>query len=552
MDGTYQDIDVPSNLGRWNRAAYFQDDWKATQHLTINAGIRYDYFSPSVERLDHQAEFYSTGPLDVPAGGSGVFVLPSSQQNVPLSPVFTDALAEDNITIKYSNNRALVTTQHANFAPRLGLSYQVSKKLVVRSGFGLYYGGIENIGNFVNLGVNYPFDTAQSFAPPSCLPNDCPSDGFKLETGIPSSGLTGLPSLVGVDPHIKTSYAMQQNLSVQYAISNNTSATVAYVGSESRHLAVVVWVDGSAALLPPGVSSLPYEPFPAFNDSIYSTNYGAIGNYNSFQAKVERHFSHGLSFLGSYTLAHNLDDAREPLPDTDDGGDRAYNIIGLRPDYSNSPFDVRQRFTFTATYQLPFGKGRAHMNKGGIENILLGGWNATMLFRGQTGNPFTVDSNTTVANGAQIAAFPYLVANPFKGGGTPQASNPGIPCPTTVRTLTHWFNPCAFADPPLGSTITAPITGAANVLPYLGSPRSQIYGPGYKRIDATLTKDFPTIKSQYLQFRADIFNLTNTPTWGPPSNTGTGPLGGLITGAAFLGNYTPDARFFQLAAKYYF
>jgi hypothetical protein len=121
-----------------------------------------------------------------------------------------------------------------------------------------------------------------------------------------------------------------------------------------------------------------------------------------------------------------------------------------------------------------------------------------------------------------------------------------------VKNRANWYNPCAFADPPLASAVTAPITGAANILPYLGSPRSQISGPGYERIDMTVTKNFPTFEGQYFQFRADVFNLFNTPTWGVPSNTSTSSLGGQITGNQFLGNYTPDPRFFQLAGKYYF
>jgi hypothetical protein len=548
MDEGFVSSPTPSNLGRWYRAAYFQDDWKASKNLTVSYGVRYDYFGLPVERLDHQAEFYSTGPLNVPAGGSGVYLLPNSQRNVVLNPAFLADLAEDNVTVQYTSNRSLLNAQHANFAPRFGLSYQATNKVVIRSGFGLYYSGIENFGNFVNLGTNYPFDTEQFFPEPSCLPNNCPSDGLKLETGPPSTGLSA-PTLVGVDHDVKTSYSMQQNLSVQYALTNNTSVTVAYVGSESRHLGVVNFPDSSTELLPTGVSNIPYEPFPAFG-SIHGLTFGAEASYNSGQVKVERRFTKGLSFLGSYTWSHNLDDSREPLPDSFDGGNRNFNILGISPDYGDSPFDVRQRFTFTGTYALPVGKGQRFLNRGGVANYLLGGWTDTLLFLSQTGTPFTVASNTATVNGA--GAFPYLIANPFKGGGTPPTSNPSITCPTKVRTLTHWFNPCAFADPPLPGVITAPLAGAQNVLPFLGSPRSQIHGPGYERINMTLTKNFPTIKEQYLQFRADAFNLFNTPSWGGPANQSTGEQGGLINGPAFFGNYTPDARFFQLAAKYYF
>jgi hypothetical protein len=257
-----------------------------------------------------------------------------------------------------------------------------------------------------------------------------------------------------------------------------------------------------------------------------------------------------LSFLASYTWSHSLDDDREPLPDNNEGGDRNTNIFGPRIDYANSPFNVDQRFTFTGTYDLPFGEGRRYLNRKDVVNELVGDWQATLLFRTQTGFPFTVTSNTPTVNGA--AAFPYLITDPFKGGGSPNATNPNITCPAKVRTRANWYNPCAFADPPLASSITTPLSGAANILPYLGSPRSQISGPGYERIDMTAVKDFKTVENQYLQFRADVFNLFNTPTWGTPSNTSTSSIGGQITGNQFLGNYTPDARFFQLALKYYF
>jgi hypothetical protein len=183
------------------------------------------------------------------------------------------------------------------------------------------------------------------------------------------------------------------------------------VGSEARHLAVVVWPDGSTALIPPGVNDAPFEPYPAFAGNIHMLTYAAIGNYNSLQGTLERRFSNGVSFLGSYTWSHSLDDAREPLPSAGDGGDRMYNVLGLRDDYANSPFDARQRFTFTGTYELPFGAGRRYLNKRGVLDTVAGGWNLTLLFRTQKGNPFTVGSNTPTVNGG--GAFPYLIADPF-------------------------------------------------------------------------------------------------------------------------------------------
>ena len=193
------------------------------------------------------------------------------------------------------------------------------------------------------------------------------------------------------------------------------------------------------------------------------------------------------------------------------------------------------------------------------------------VFRAQRGEPFTVyTTNITNANGAGNRAI--RIRDPFKGGGTPDprtnfpatdANGKPITCPTKVRTVQNWYNPCAFINPldaknigynGVGNTDPTLISGQA-ALAYLGSPRNQINGPGYERIDTSLFKTFPTFREQNLEFRADVFNLLNTPAYGSPGssgNTGIGPQGGQITGARFFQNFTPDSRFFQFALKYNF
>jgi len=551
MDGTDLSQPSQSESGQWSDAAYLQDDWKVNSRLTLNLGIRYDYTTDPIEVNDHQAEFNVVSGFNVAGGGVGQYILPNSQKNVPLAPLYTNALAASNISILYSGNRSLMYPQKLNFAPRVGFAYQPQSKFVVRSAFGIYFNARENLGDFVDKGENYPYDIEQNFPRASCALNNCPSDGIYLPTGIPA-GNPGLasPTVTGWQQHQQTEYTMSQNLTVEYAIDSKTSFTLGYVGTEARHLPIVEFGDQSTELLPPGLNDQPYEPWPALNGNVRLITDNAIASYNSLQAKIERHYANGLSFLSTYTWSHSLDDDREPLPDNNDGGNRNTNIFGPGIDYSNSLFDIRQRFIFTGTYDLPFGTGRTWLNQKGPMNYLVGGWSATALFRTQDGTPFQVGSNTPTVNGA--GADPYLIRSQFGAGGSPNATNPTITCPGKVRTLANWYNPCAFADPPLGNTVTAPISGAANILPYLGGPRSQISGPGFERVDMTVTKNFHTFERQYLQFRADAFNLFNTPSWGTPSQTGTSSLGGLITGNRSLGSYTPDPRFFQLALKYYF
>ncbi len=200
----------------------------------------------------------------------------------------------------------------------------------------------------------------------------------------------------------------------------------------------------------------------------------------------------------------------------------------------------------------------------------IGGWSTSLTFVAQTGEPFTVyASNITSPAGASARAV--RVADPFKGGGTPDPSYTGstaFTCPTKVRTVQNWYNPCAFRNPK-ASDITYQANGTtpntvsgAPALAYLGSPRNQVNAPGYDRINSSLFKSFPTFREQSLQFRADVFNLLNTPGYGQPSNTGNGttgssavqvgPNGGQITGARSFQSFTPDSRFFQFALKYIF
>jgi hypothetical protein len=550
---------------RWDRAAYVQDDWKVTPKLTLNLGLRYEYFQPYYDRHGSQAAFILTGPL-VASGGSGKYLIPSKSRNVPLAPKFTQLLAKDNIALGYSDNPSLITTQKYNFAPRFGFAYTANERTVVRGGFGIFFGGLESTGYFPNLGENYPFEFDSGFnSPTGCSKGGaCPTNGFTLETGFPATTAAGLaafintPNLRGSDARPITPYAEQFNLAVERSISNDMVATVSYVGSLSRHLQVFPNPNSATALAPNSFGSPtpnPLTPFPDF--SVTYTSYSGSSNYNSLQTKLERRFHNGLNFLASYTWSHSLDNAPTPLGSTGDAGFRGMNIVPSSLDYASSPFDVRHRITFNGSYQLPFGKGRQYANSSGLADYVIGGWSTSLTFTAQTGEPFTVGtSNITSPSGAGTRAI--RIADPFKGGGTPDPSYTGsnaYTCPTKVRTVQNWYNPCSFRNPKaddLGTNgVPTNISGQA-ALAYLGSTRNQIHGPGYDRVNMSLFKSFRTWREQNLEFRADAFNLLNTPAYGEPSTTDLGTNGGKITGARFFQNYTPDSRFFQFSLKYNF
>jgi outer membrane receptor protein involved in Fe transport len=541
------------------RAAYAQDDWKLTPNLTLNIGVRYEVPQPYIERNDNQANFYPTGPLGI-GTGSGTFVLPASKKGIALPPVFLTYLAQDNISLTYSDNRSLTNSQYVNFSPRIGLAYSPTDKFVVRGGYGLFYGGLESIGPGVNLGQNVPFNFTSNFPNNGCSFGACKTNGITLETGFTAQIAAGLlnsvstPLLTGNQPQQQIPYSQQYNLAVQYAVARDTTATIGYVGSVSRHLQVEYDPNRSRALMAPGTNNInSNRPFPQFASTNFTEEAGT-SSYNSLQASLERHYSKGLTFLAAYTYAHSLDNAQADLSETSDVGYRAPGIIPLSDETSNSGFDVRHRFAFNGNYELPFGVGRHHLNHSGILDLAAGGWSSTLTFRAQTGEPFSITPvGVTTALGL-ANAFPVAARNPFSPGGPPDPSNILPSCPTVTRTIAHWFNPCAFSNPLAGTKIAsgAKVTDAATAALFAGGRRLSVEGPGYERIDMSLFKRFHTREKQYLQFRADVFNLLNTPAYNIPGQNNDGLSGGQILSVKQPMAYSPDSRFFQFSLKYVF
>ena len=543
----------PFNDVRWYRAAYFQDDWKVSPQLTLNLGLRYEYTQPMREIAGRQANFL-TAALG-PGQGYGTYFLPAQSRNIPLSSQFLSILVKDNVTLQYDNNPALVNAQKTNFAPRVGLAYQLDGKTVVRSGFGIFYGGLENRGGSTNLANNYPFTVSSTYPAPSCKAGygNCVNNGLTLETGFPTGSVLSTPVLQGYDALSKTPYSMEYNLTVERSLSNNLIASAGYVGSVARHLQVPTTPNQPEALLNPANSIQNVRPFPDFGSGQFTAAAGD-SNYNSLQTRLEKRYAGGLDFLATYTWAHSLDDAPTIL--TTDTIPSNTNLVPISYSYSNSIFDVRQRFTLNGFYQLPFGRGRRWMNGGRIADLVAGGWASSLTFAAQTGTPFTV-TTANITGAAGITPLAQLVRDPFKAGGSPDLSNPTVTCAAKTRTLQNWYNPCAFANPLNGTAIPrsgagSQVTDRAQVLEYMGGRRNEVPGPGYERINMSMFKDFVTYREQLLQFRVDVFNLLNTPAYGDPSTSNDSNKGGLITAPQTFQNNTPDARFFQLSAKYIF
>jgi Carboxypeptidase regulatory-like domain/TonB dependent receptor len=575
----YAAISVSPNVNdaQWYDAGYVQDDWKLTRKLTLNLGVRYDYFQPYKENAGQQANFVVTGPVGI-GTGSGVVQFPKSQQNIVLGGPFLNALAKDNVTLQFVDNDRLVTSQKTNFAPRIGFAYSPRDATVVRAGFGIFYGGLQSEGNG-NLGANFPYSNQASFYAPTCVQGNCPSlgaQGVTLQAGLlPATNggqlqtFISQPGFHSIDPKIKPPYTMTYSLGVQQQISPNMSFTMTYVGNLSRHLELYQAPNTAPGLWRPGTNTNPFNPFPDLG-GVGQVHFGGVSTYNSLQAKVEKRYSHGLTFLATYTWSHALDDASDAGGLFTAIGDRQPALIPYIDELTNSVFDIRNRFTINGNYELPFGPGRAFLsNSPRWLDEIAGGWSSSLTYAAQTGTPFTVSPNISTASGGSARAFP--VRSPFAGGGAPDPTNPSLTsCPAQVKTKLNYFNPCAFRNPlpgemisdathPVGSVnpdgvpvkFQAPVTDKATAIALLGGPQNNIYGPGYYQVNMSLFKNFSTFREQYLQFRADAFNILNHPTLGAP-NGSMNANGGLISKPKFFQNNTPDARFLQLALKYVF
>ncbi len=497
-------------------AFYGQDDWRVTPKLTLNLGLRYELFTTIKEKHNELGTFdLSTGSLLVPKGVNAQL----TPQLAAIVPVLATATP------------GLISPDTNNFAPRIGLAYQATNKMVVRAGYGIFYGGDE-AGPYSNpsMGFNPPFFISKNFNQPcgtaSANPAtvDCSLPGIPtLASGFPANSLVDPeppPLFFSLDPHLVTPYMQQWHLSTQYELPSNTVFELTYAGS--RGLKQYIYLNGNQATPNPD-PDLPFadrRPLPQLDGFVGWFRSAGRSNYNSLQARAEKRFSHGLTFLASYTWAHALDIASNADLGAQNGGDFRY-FKDPQAEYGNSDFDIRHRFVFSYLYELPVGHGRRVFGDvNGVANQIIGGWQIGGITSVSSGNWFTILDDNGVAN-SDGQQRPDLI-------GDPRAT----PCvPNT------FFNTCAFADPAAGSF--------GNV------HRNSVQGPGYQIWDFSLFKNFPISERTKLEFRAEFFNVFNHPNLqfaksGPQNSINTTTFGtpefGFLTAAR-------DPRQIQLALK---
>jgi hypothetical protein len=533
---------------RWYRSAYFQDDWQALPKLTLNLGIRWEYFQPQEELDGRQANFV----VDY-SNNTAQFLLPEKARRYTLPTSLLTSLATNNIPVVYTSNNSLTSAQNLNFSPRFGFSYSATPTTVLRGGFGIFFGGIESVGFYPNLGANPPFLFTSNLPSSTCSVKDgCPTNGVTLENGFNAAIAAGLsnyvntPDLRSYPENIQTPYTETFNLSVQQQLTQNTTLTLSYVGALGRHLTSNPKANQIPTLLTPGADVQKSRPFNQFGSSSLES-YSAMNNYNGAQATVEHRAAKGLYFLATYSWSKNLEDSFLPLGASGQSGSgyRNWRQLGYGYDYGPSYADTRHRAVVNLQYDLPFGMGRKYLNQSHFADALIGGWGVTTLFRVQSGQPQIVQPNNDPTNGAgqaQGVRIGDVNSTNLPNPGT------GVTCATRTGTVNTWFNPCAFTNPPVA-------TGPNDIAAYGGYGRSMVYGPGYNRVDLSLFKKFTVYREMALDLRVDLFNVMNTPAYGQP-NASIGSSFGQITSTRFGGSgtaaETPDARVAQISARFHF
>jgi carboxypeptidase family protein/TonB-dependent receptor-like protein len=375
-------------------SAFAQDDWKVNRHLTLNLGLRYDYFSPIVEAHNRQSNFdYATGTL-VQAGQGGA-------------------------------SEALVTADKNNFAPRIGFAWTPGDKAdtVIRGAYGIFFSGQEiRTAAPLQLAYNLPFFYEPLFISDGVTPVITVSQGFPPL----SPSLAVNPSVTSVDPHLHTPYYETWNLAVQHALPAAISLELAYAGSKGTHLQVVT--DQNQVPTPGPGDVQTRRPFPQFGPFTAIQDRGN-SIYHALQVKAEKHLGHGLYFLSAFTYSKTINDLPEiccaqPFPQ---------NSYDLTAERGLADFDQRLRWVFSFDYELPFGRSGSQVSNRAL-NAVFGGWHVGGIYTLASGFPFSALLGFDPSNtGSQGLVRPDQLRNGNLSRGS--------------RGPTEWFDINAFTPP---------------------------------------------------------------------------------------------------------
>ncbi len=519
---------IASPLGRisqrqWRTAGYVQDDWKASEKLTLNLGLRYEFDQPWFERHNKTANvLLATGqPIyagSVPVGApAGAGVCPT---------------------------RACYNANYTQFQPRVGFAFQAMPRLVLRGGYGA-------TSFFEGYSFNQRLTTSPPFASGADTKFNTPS---ATSPGAPSTVEAGFnqtpnqnPSGYSVWPqNTQPAYISQYNLTTEFALSNTVSLSLGYLGESGQHLAdyrngnqLTLAQAQRIATIDPN-ATLPEDQAPYYNlvgqgGGLLITESNAGMNYNGAQVTLRQRATHGLEYTANYTYAKSMTNSAGDYGQPGISGQNGSFQDGYNghADYGPAGQDIRHNLNFIGVYAVPFGRGQSygsHVNR--VVDLVAGGWKASTSVILYSGLPITINapnglSNTNTDGQQRANHYRKLVIR--------------------NRSTADWFGTDPSATPCSGGGdngvcaygVSAPNTfGTASV----NSERA----PGYKQLDASAFKDFHITESQAFGFRADFFNVLNMTSLQNPNSDSSSSTFGQITGVR------SPPREIQFSAHYQF
>jgi hypothetical protein len=474
---------APNQQGRFrttSQAYYVLDDWKVNPKLTLNFGLRYEYYAPPVELSG------LTPLFDLKSGGllfpeQNTTALPWYQANRPDLPVG-----------KLDRNSEF-TPDKNNFAPRFGFAYRPFKdeNTVIRGGYGWYYSSPPTINLVQNAQTGPPSQFWVTYT--SAL--NTPTLNYGGQIGVsPDQALKtatfGL--LSGPEGHFLNAYTQQYSVSVSRQVGKTWLFEGQYLGSKTTHLYNLFDYNATT----PGTTALATRvPYPKWA-RIYGFSSGAGANYNALLLTAEKRLSHGLTFKANYTYSKAL----TKLGGIMASGTNAsiQNPLDLKSENSVTADHVPQRFVGTFTYELPFGSGKL-IGSGlhGVVDKVVSGWSVNGIITAVAGSYYSATVGTQNCNsGFQITCRPDLLANPFLGGS-------GVDSPRWAVSAFDWAT----------NTARHP---AQN--PRFGSAGPNILqGNGLQNFDLSIRKAIPVNERFRFEFRFESFNAFNHTNFSTPT-----------------------------------